>query len=76
MQDASHQGDKSKGEFARGWRVLLGAILGIAIGIAAVPGPAIGIFLRDLQAEFGWSRAEIALGPTLLIMIVGFDPQP
>jgi MFS family permease len=49
------------------WPVLLGAMLGIGVGIIALPTPAIGVFMRDLQHEFGWTRAELSLGPTLLI---------
>lgn len=60
-------GVSARAEFAARWPVLAGAILGIGIGIIALPSPAIGVFLRDLQAEFGWSRTEISLGPTILI---------
>jgi predicted MFS family arabinose efflux permease len=63
--------DEGPREFATGWPVLAGAILGIAIGVAAIPGPAIGVFLRDMQAEFGWSRAQIAAGPAILVGVLG-----
>ncbi|TAJ74708.1 MAG: MFS transporter [Phenylobacterium sp.] len=55
------------GEFATRWPVLLGATLGIGVGVIALPSPAIGVFMRALQAEFGWTRTEISLGPTILI---------
>jgi MFS family permease len=55
------------GEFATRWPVLLGATLGIGVGVIALPTPAIGVFMRALQAEFGWTRTEISLGPTILI---------
>jgi len=42
-------------------------MIGIGVGIIALPGPAIGVFMRAMQAEFGWSRAEISLGPTILV---------
>jgi MFS family permease len=61
------EGPTLAGEFATRWPVLLGAMLGIGIGIIALPGPAIGVFMRALQGEFGWSRAEISLGPTIMI---------
>lgn len=54
-------------EFRAGWTALLAAMIGIGVGIIALPGPAIGVFMRDMQAEFGWSRAEISLGPTFLV---------
>lgn len=58
---------RAREEFAGRWPVLLGATLGIGVGIIALPSPAIGVFMRDLQAEFGWSRTEISLGSTILI---------
>lgn len=54
-------------EFTAGLPILLGAALGIGVGVIALPSPAIGVFMRALQSEFGWSRAEISLGPTILI---------
>ncbi|MFD1190808.1 MFS transporter [Phenylobacterium conjunctum] len=57
-------------EFAAGWPVVAGSMLGIAVGIAALPTPALGIVLRDLVKEFGWSRAEIAIGPTILLGVL------
>ena len=42
-------------------------MIGIGVGIIALPGPAIGVFMRAMQTEFGWSRAEISLGPTVLV---------
>jgi len=57
-------------EFAAGWPVLAGAMVGIGVGVIALPSPAIGVFMRDLQTEFGWSRTEISLGPTILIAVL------
>ena len=55
-------------EFSSGWPVVLGAFLGIGVGIFALPTPAIGVFMRALQAEFGWTRAQISVGPTILVI--------
>ena len=55
------------GEFASRWPVLLGATLGIGVGVIALPSPAVGVFMRALQVEFGWTRTEISFGPTVLI---------
>lgn len=55
-------------EFRAGWRLLLGSAIGIGVGIIALPGPAVGIFMRQWQAEFGWTRTQISLGPTILIL--------
>jgi MFS family permease len=54
-------------EFTAGWPLLVGAMLGVSIGVAAIPGPAIGIFMRSWQSEFGWTRTQISLGPSILI---------
>lgn len=55
-------------EFRTGWRILVGSALGIGVGIIALPGPAVGIFMRHWQTEFGWTRTEISLGPTVMIL--------
>lgn len=60
----------ARAEFSTRWPVLLGATLGIAVGVIALPSPAIGVFMHALQADFGWTRAEISLGPTILIAVL------
>jgi len=55
-------------EFMTGWQVLLGSILGIGVGIIALPNPAVAVTMRSLQEEFGWTRAEISFGPTILLI--------
>lgn len=54
-------------EFTTYWRILLGCILGIAVGVVAMPTAALAIFMPALQAEFGWSRAEISLAGSILV---------
>jgi MFS family permease len=48
-----------------GWRVLAGAVIGLAFS----PGPmvfgAIGLFVPSIQASFNWNRGEILLSLTL-----------
>jgi len=56
-----------RGELAANWRILLGCILGIAVGVVAVPTAALAIFMPALQAEFGWSRAGISLAGSILV---------
>lgn len=63
----------SAAEFRARWPVVLGAALGIGVGIIALPAPAIGVFMRDLQADFGWTRAEISLGPTILVAVLALS---
>ena len=51
------------GEFRHGWPLLLGAFLGIAVGLGSLFFYSQGIFLKPLAAEFGWSRGQASLGP-------------
>jgi len=60
--------DHSNHELIIGWRVLVGSMLGIGVGIIALPGPAVMVTMRSLQDEFGWTRAEISFGPTILLI--------
>ena len=53
-------------EFARGWTVILAASIGVGLGITGVPIYAIGQFVRPLAASFGWSRAAVVGGLTVL----------
>lgn len=41
-----------------------------------LPAPAIGVFMRAMQAEFGWTRAEISLGPTIFISMLALLSPP
>lgn len=58
------------GEIVRGWRILAGCILGMGVGVVAMPGAAISIFMTGFQADFGWSRTEISLGSTILFGVL------
>lgn len=50
--------------------MVLGANLGIAVGVAAIPAQSISVFMRALQADFGWTRADISFGPTILVGVL------
>lgn len=54
-------------ELAANWRILLGCILGIAVGVVALPTAALAIFMPALEGEFGWSRAAISLAGSILV---------
>lgn len=50
------------GEFARGWPILAGSIIGIGAGISSLYFYSLGIFIKPLADAFGWSRATASLG--------------
>ncbi len=56
---------QTKGEFARGWPVLLAAMLGVMCGASPIPFNVIGALFDPLNAEFGWSRGQVSLGITI-----------
>lgn len=53
-------------EFRQGWRLVLAALLGVAMGLPAVPFYTIGIFAPIFAEQFGWSFASIFGGLALL----------
>lgn len=58
-------------EFRDGWRPLAGSMLGLAVGVHALPFGTSGLFLGPLTTTFDWSRAEVSMGPTLLFLCLG-----
>ena len=53
-----------------GWRVLMASVLAMTVtsGLAAW---ANGLYVRPLEAEFGWSRAEVSVGFSAAILVSG-----
>lgn len=49
-------------EFARGWRLVAGSLLGVSAGVSSLYFYSLGIFIKPLSAEFGWSRGDASLG--------------
>jgi MFS family permease len=58
--------ERGRGEFRYGWQTLFACLIGYAVGVHALPPYTIGLFLAPLQEEFGWSRASISFGVTIL----------
>lgn len=54
-------------EWRQSWPVVLSAMMGMAISTAYIY--SIGIMIAPLEAEFGWSRAEISSGPTIAAFV-------
>ena len=53
------------GEFRRGWRVLLAALLGTAFGASPLPFQTTGFMIGPIREETGWSLSQISLGVTI-----------
>lgn len=49
-------------DFARGWPTLVGCFFGIALGVSSLYFYSLGIFIKPMAAEFGWSRGSASLG--------------
>ncbi|WP_103341305.1 MFS transporter [Amycolatopsis sp. CA-126428] len=47
-------------EFLQGWRPLTAATVGIGVGVASLPFYTFGLFIPELEAEFGWSRSSLS----------------
>jgi MFS transporter, OFA family, oxalate/formate antiporter len=56
---------RGPGEFRRGWKVLIAALLGTACGASPIPFQTLGFFIGSLQEEFGWSLRDISVGLTI-----------
>ena len=52
---------EAHGEWARGWRTLLAAFFAMGTGWNSAMN-ASGLFLKSMQADFGWSRTQLSLG--------------
>lgn len=59
-----------RSELVERWRVLAGCILAMTVGVIALPGAAVAIFMGGLQAEFGWTRTGVSAAPSILLAII------
>ena len=60
----------STNEFKRGWSVLLASFLGIGVSLVSVMYYSAGIWIKPWQDAFGWTRAEIGFGQTLMTLMI------
>lgn len=56
-------GGDARSEWQRHWTIVLAAMGGV--GISTMMVYSIGLFIDPFEREFGWTRAQIAFGPTL-----------
>lgn len=59
-------------EIRQHWKILSGCFAGIACGISSLWFYSIGLFLKPMAGEFGWSRGQASLGPLIGILALGF----
>ncbi|WP_217705684.1 MFS transporter [Peristeroidobacter soli] len=62
-------------ELIGGWRLLLACVAGVAFGSIGFATYSIGAFVKPLEAEFGWSRADVQ-GAILFSMGLGGIAAP
>ena len=49
-------------ELARGWTILVACFFGVAFGVSSLYFYTIGVFLKPIAAEYGWSRTVLSGG--------------
>ena len=51
---------QARAELAHGWPLVLAAALAIGVGTMGIGFYSLGLFVKPLQAEYGWSRAAVS----------------
>ena len=62
----------AKGEFERGWKVLLACSVGIASGLSGIAFYTFGVFIVPLTEAFGWTRGQVSIAASFLIVGTAF----
>nr|WP_321325290.1 MFS transporter [uncultured Parasphingorhabdus sp.] len=47
-----------------GWKILLAGVIGMILGISALPFYTLGVFVQPVANDFGWSRTMVVSGLT------------
>ncbi len=47
---------------AGGWKVVVASLVGVTLGLSALPFYTLGVFAGPIADEFGWSRADVQSG--------------
>ena len=63
----------AEAEFKRSWKLLLGCLIGMIVGVHSIPFYTTGLFMESLQTEFGWTRAQISLAPSVSSLTLAFS---
>jgi MFS family permease len=59
---------QASAEFARGWRSLVAASVGNGSGLSGLAFYTFGVFVLPLTVAFGWSRGEVSIAASFLII--------
>lgn len=51
---------------AKGWMLVIACMMGVAVCIIPVSVLSMGVFMKPLGIAFGWGRAQVSLGLTIL----------
>jgi MFS family permease len=57
-------------EFRRGWRVLTASFLGVGVSMVSLLYYSTGVFIKPLEQEFGWTRAQIGFSGILSVLTI------
>jgi MFS family permease len=60
MAEATTTSLPARSELGDGWLTVLAAALAIGVGMMGVGFYSLGLFVAPLQAEFGWTRAQVS----------------
>ncbi|PNU01936.1 MFS transporter [Novosphingobium guangzhouense] len=60
MSNLAPPSPSARSEIAAGWPTVLAAALAIGVGMMGVGFYSLGLFVTPLQADFGWTRAEVS----------------
>ena len=61
-------------ELSAHWKALLAATLGIGFGVATLVYYTTGLFVPELEAEYGWTLSELSLLP-LIGSVISIIPE-
>ena len=53
-----------------GWWIVAATVIGLLFGYGTFVGITFGLFIKPLEAEFGWSRTQISFGLTVCQLLI------
>lgn len=60
---------KDMQEFRRGYKPLTGAVIGAGCGLSSISFYTHGVFVSTISSDTGWSRGDVQLGVTIMILM-------